>query len=185
MNDVQIVDLFWQRSERAIPETDRKYGGYCQAIAYNICGSREDAEECVNDTWLGAWNAMPDARPAQLPPFLGAITRRAAIDSYRRAHRAKRGGGQTALALEELGECVPAPDGVERELEAAELRRALDAFVAALPETERKMFVARYWFLAPVAEIADRLGCSEGRVKTALYRTRGRLRAYLREEGLC
>ena len=185
MNDSDIVELYWQRSERAIRETDKKYGGYCRAIAYNICGNGEDAEECVNDTWLGAWNSMPDQRPDRLPPFLGAITRSAAINRFRAARRLKRGGGQTVLALEELAECVPAGTDVEREVEAQELRRCLDAFVAALPETERKIFVARYWFLSPVGEIAGRLGCSAGKVKTSLYRTRGRLRDYLEKEGLC
>ena len=185
MNDPEIIELYWQRSERAIPETDKKYGSYCHHIAYNICGSPEDAEECVNDTWLRAWNSMPDARPAALPPFLGTIVRSAAINRFRAARRQKRGGGQTVLALDELAECLPAPGSVEQEVEAAQLRQAIDSFLGGLGETERKIFVARYWFLAPIGEIAGKLGSSEGKVKTSLYRTRGKLRAFLKEAELC
>ena len=104
MEDKEIIDLYWQRSDRAIAETDRKYGRYCGTIAYNICRSREDAEECVGDTWFRAWGLMPDKRPGILSSFLGGITRSLALDRYRSQHRQKRGGGETALALEELAE---------------------------------------------------------------------------------
>ena len=184
MEDAAIVDLYWQRSDRAIPETYRKYGPYCHTIAYNICTNHEDAEECVNDTWFRAWNLMPDKRPSLLSAFLGAIVRNFALDRYRRRTRQKRGGGETALALDELDDCVPGGGSVERQIEERELERAVDAFLAALPAEERKIFVARYWFVAPVKEIAARLNCSPGKVKTTLYRLRGRLRGYLQEEGL-
>ena len=184
MEDAAIVDLYWQRSEQAIPETDRKYGPYCHTIAYNICTNHEDAEECVNDTWFRAWNLMPDKRPSLLSAFLGAIVRNLALDRYRRRTRRKRGGGETELALDELGDCVPGSGSVERQIEERELERAVDAFLAALPAEERRIFVARYWFVAPVKEIAAKLHCSPGKVKTTLYRLRGRLRGYLREEGL-
>ena len=184
MEDAAIVDLYWQRSEQAIPETDRKYGPYCHTIAYNICTNHEDAEECVNDTWFRAWNLMPDKRPSLLSAFLGAIVRNLALDRYRRRTRRKRGGGEPELALDELGDCVPGSGSVERQIEERELERAVDAFLAALPAEERKIFVARYWFVAPVKEIAARLNCSPGKVKTTLYRLRGRLRGYLQEEGL-
>ena len=185
MEDSAIVDLYWQRSDRAIAETEEKYGRYCHTIAYNICANAEDAEECVNDTWLKAWNLMPDKRPAALPPFLGGITRTLALDRVRARTRIKRGGGETALALEELTDCIPGGGDPARLVEQAELEHAIGAFVAALPETERQVFVARYWYLTPVAEIARQLHCSQNRIKSMLYRTRGKLGRTLREEGLC
>jgi RNA polymerase sigma-70 factor (ECF subfamily) len=183
MEDAAIVDLYWQRDQQAIPETDRKYGRYCHAIAYNICTNHEDAEECVNDTWFRAWNLMPDKRPTILSTFLGMISRNYALDRYRSRTRQKRGGGETELTLEELTDCVPSRGGVEQQLEEQELEQAIDAFLSTLSASERKIFVARYWFVAPVKEIAGKLDCSPGKVKTTLYRLRGRLRAYLQEEG--
>lgn len=185
MEDTNIVDLYWQRSDQAVSETERKYGRYCHRIAYNICASNEDAEECVNDTWLRAWNAMPTQRPATLSGFLGAITRNLALDHYRSKHSRKRGGGEIPLALEELGDCVSSPSDPEQALEARELEQAIGRFVDSLPEPEQLIFLSRYWFLAPVAEIAARLGCTQGKVKTSLFRLRQKLRLYLQEENLC
>ena len=128
---------------------------------------------------------MPDKRPSLLSTFLGRITRNLAINRLEKRTRQKRGGGQTVLALDELAECLPAPGSVEQEVEAAQLRQAIDSFLGGLGETERKIFVARYWFLAPIGEIAGKLGSSEGKVKTSLYRTRGKLRAFLKEAELC
>ena len=162
MEDSAIVDLYWQRSDRAIAETDRKYGRYCQTIAFNICGTREDAEECVSDTWFRAWNLMPDQRPRGLTAFLGCITRNFAINGVKERNRLKRGGGETSLALEELEEGLPGPG-----------------------EQEKKVFVLRYFYLVPVAEIAERLRFSQSKTKSMLLRTRTRLRRFLQEEGLC
>lgn len=184
MEDTQIVDLYWKRSDLAISETHRKYGRYCHSIAYNICGTSEDAEECVNDTWLRAWNLMPDQRPAVLSAFLGRITRNLALDRIKAKNRIKRGGGEAVLALDELEDCVPGGTEPEGALLLKELEAAIGRFVSGLPETERAIFVLRYWYLAPVEEIAGRLGFSKGKVKTSLFRTRGKLRAYLQEEGL-
>ena len=184
MEDAAIVDLYWKRSDQAIPETDRKYGAYCHTIANNICASQEDAEECVNDTWFRAWNLMPDKRPTKLSPFLGAIVRNFALDRYRRRRRQKRGGGETEIALEELMDCVPSDFSVEQQIETREIEKAINDFLSTLSSTERKIFVARYWFVVPMKEIADKLGCSTGKVKTTLYRLRGRLRSYLQEEGM-
>ena len=183
MDDTAIVDLYWQRSDRAISETEQKYGQFCHSIAYRICLDHADAEECVNDTWLSAWNAMPDARPSVLSAFLGAITRNHALDVFRREKRGKRGGGETALALEELDECVPSSADVQRQVEEAELARCIDRFLAALPAADRHIFLARYFFLASVEEIADREQCSQGRIKMRLFRMRGKLRTCLGEEG--
>lgn len=185
MEDERIVELYWQRSDQAISETNQKYGRYCHTIAYNICGIDEDAEECVNDTWFRAWNLMPDQRPALLSAFLGRITRSLSIDRMRTKNRKKRGGGEAVLALDELEECVSGGVNPERALEEKELEEAIGRFVSALPEEQRMMFVLRYWYLAPVDEIAERLSVSRAKVKSSLFRSRGRLRAYLQEEGLC
>ena len=183
MEDAAIVDLYWQRDQQAIPETDRKYGRYCHTIAYNICTSHEDAEECVNDTWLRAWNLMPDKRPTILSTFLGTISRNFALDRYRSRTRQKRGGGETALALEELADCVPGPGDPEEELETKELGRALQRFVRRLPPRERDVFVSRYYFLAPLEELSRKTGFSESKLKSMLFRTRKKLNRFLQEEG--
>ena len=184
MKDTEIVELYWQRSERAVEESERKYGAYCRSVAYNILESGEDAEECVNDTWLSAWNAMPTERPHLLSTFLGRITRNLAISITRAKNRVKRGGGELPLALEELGDCIPSDLDVERSYESKEFRRAIGAFVASLSETEQKAFVARYWYMASVKEIAERLSFSESKTKSMLFRLRNRLRDDLKEEGL-
>ncbi len=185
MEDTQIVELYWQRSERAIEETDRKYGRYCGAIAYAVCGDRLDAEECVNDTWLRAWNAMPDKRPTALGAFLGRITRNLAINMFEHKNRKKRGGGQALLALEELEDCLPGREDPQRQVELEELKEAVGRFVAGLKETEQTVFTARYWYLKSVEEIAGRTGFSQSRVKSMLFRLRKRLGRFLEEEGLC
>ena len=185
MEDREIVNLYWQRSELAISETDHKYGRYCHTIAYNICGTDEDAEECVNDTWLRAWNRMPTERPAVLSAFLGCITRNLGINTIKAKNRVKRGGGEAALALDELSECITDGSNPEQLVEEKELEQAIGRFAAGLPETERMIFVLRYFYLAPVAEIAERLRCGQGKVKSSLFRTRKRLRESLQEEGLC
>ena len=185
MEDCEILDLYWQRSDQAIRESDRKYGNYCHTIAMNICGSREDAEECVSDTWLTAWNQIPPKRPSILSAFFGAITRNGAINRLRAERRAKRGGGQTDLALSELEQCIPSAQNVEQELEGKELEAGIRSFVAGLRSNDRNIFLARYFYLTPVKEIAQRLGCSESKVKTTLYRLRIKLQTYLKEEGLC
>lgn len=184
MDDEKIVALYWDRNEQAIEETSAKYGGYCGQIARNILDSGPDAEECVNDTWLQAWNSMPDERPRRLSAFLGAITRRLAISRWRAETRQKRGGGELPLALEELAECIPADSDPEERVEQKELAEAIRHFVSTLKEEERQVFIARYWYLASMEEIACGTGFSVSKVKTLLFRQRGRLRTYLTEEGL-
>ncbi len=185
MEDSAIVDLYWQRSDQAISETDRKYGKYCHTIAYNICANNEDAEECVNDTWFSAWNLMPDKRPSVLSTFLGYITRNFALDRFKAKSAIRRGGGATTLALEELENCVPSLVNIEQHFEEKELEEAIDRFVSTLPQADRRMFIARYWFLESIADISKKAGCSQSKTKTSLYRIRGKLRVYLQEEGLC
>ena len=184
MEDGDIVALYWARNERALAETAEKYGGYCYAIARNALSDGEDARECVNDTYLAAWNAMPDDRPSRLAPYLGAIVRRIAIGRWRAKTAARRGGGQLPLALEELAACVPGGEAVEARLEAQALETAVAAFVRDLPDTPRRVFLCRYWYLDPIEDIAGRFGFSQSKVKSMLARTRKKLLAYLKEEGL-
>lgn len=183
MEDSHIVDLYWQRSQEAITQTARKYGRYCFSIAYHILQNGADAEETVNDTYLGAWNAMPPHRPAQLSTFLGKITRRTALNRWEAANAAKRGGGETALALEELAGCIPGKT-MEEELNTAELNRILRNFVRKLPQTERRVFVCRYWYLDPIAQIARDFGFSQSKVKSMLLRSRNKLKIELEKEGI-
>lgn len=184
MEDNQIVALYWQRNERAISATAEKYGRYCFQIAYRILASREDADESVNDTYMSAWEHIPPSRPAVLSTFLGKITRWVSLNRVRSQTRQKRGGGEVALALEELGECVADKQSVEQAVEMQELTLAIQGFLRTLPEEQRDVFVCRYWFLAPVQEIARKFSYSESKVKSMLHRTRMKLKAYLQEEGL-
>ena len=182
MEDRQIVDLYFARSDQAIAETERKYGGYCRAIARNILGSEQDADECVSDAWLGAWNSIPPQNPQSLAAYVGKLTRHKAIDRLRERGRLKRGGDAVTLALEELDECIPASTGVEDAVLRRELGEAVRRFLAGLDRTDRTLFLLRYWYLCPVAEIAVRLGYTQGKVKTRLFRTRKKLRDYLEKE---
>lgn len=184
MEDQAIVDLYFLRSENAISETAVKYGGYCYSIANNILANKEDAEECVSDTWLTAWNVMPPRRPTVLSVFLGKITRNGAISRWRERQAYKRGGGEVTLALEELRECVSDGVDVEAEFSRRETARSVNALLGSLSETERNVFLRRYWCVDTVAEIADNFGFSEGKVKSMLHRTRQKLRKQLEKEGL-
>ena len=185
MEDRKIVDLYWQRDENAIPETAAKFGGYCRTIAYNILSDAEDAEECLNDTWLRAWNTMPTNRPSRLAPYLGKLSRWISLTRLREKTSLKRGGGETELVLDELAEAVDSGADVEKAVELKELNAALRRFLKSLGETERQVFLARYWFIASIAEIAEKFGFSESKVTSMLHRTRKKLLAYLKEEGLC
>lgn len=182
MEDQAIIELYWARDEQAIRETEQKYGAYCRSIAHGILRSRQDAEECVNDTWLRAWNAIPPQRPFVLRAFLGKITRNLSLQVWERTRAQKRGGGQLPLVLEELEDCFS--DGPELLLEAAELSRLLDRFVHTLPEKDRCVFVRRYWYFDPVEEIARRYRMASGSVKSSLHRSRNKLKACLEKEGM-
>lgn len=183
MEDARIVDLYWERSEHAIIETADKYGKYCYTIAYNILSNAEDAEESVNDTYLGAWNAMPTQRPNILSTFLGKITRRLSIDKWRSRSAKKRGGGEISLALDELDSCIPSGQDLEQIIEFQELTGQVNRFLAGLPKTERDVFVSRYWFLMPIKVISRKFEISESKTKTMLFRTRNKLRSCLQKEG--
>lgn len=184
MDDKQIVDLYWSRNETAIDETAAKYGQYCHSIAYNILDNDADAEESVNDTYLDAWNSMPPHRPSILSTFLGKITRRISIDKWRRRSAEKRGGGQITVVLDELEECIADKNSVEQEVEAKLLADVINSFVTALPDTEQRIFLCRYWYMDSVESIANEFGFSQSKVKSMLYRTREKLRIRLIKEGL-
>ncbi len=183
MEDNRIVDLYWQRNESAINETATKYGKYLHSISFHILSNDEDAEECVNDTYNDAWQSMPPHRPSILSTFLGKITRRISIDLWRKHSADKRGGGEVALALDELDECVSGNSNVENEIERQELQQKFNAFLMGLPRLERQVFMCRYWYMDSVSDIAKQFDYSESKVKSMLYRTRNKLRTMLEKEG--
>lgn len=183
MDDKTIVDLYFLRNEDAIGLTEEKYGPYCYSIAYNILSNREDAQESVSDTYLAAWNNIPPRRPSVLSAFLGKLTRHISIDRWRQRTAAKRGGGEVAVALEELAECVVGLQNIELEYERKELMKAYTRFLKELPETERRVFLGRYWYMESIEAIATKFGFSQSKVKMLLQRTRIKLRLRFEEEG--
>lgn len=178
------MELYWAREERALIETERKYGNYCWSIAHNILKNREDTEECVNDTYMKAWNSMPPQRPCVLSAFLGRITRNLSLDRVKHGRSVKRGGGQLNVALEELKSCIPVDTGMERMLEELELSKTVDRFLRELPGKERCIFLRRYWYVDSLLDIALRYHMSESGVKSCLHRTRRKLREFLEREGV-
>ena len=184
MEDSQIVDLYWKRSENAISETKNKYGRYCYSIAYNILHNNEDSEECVDETYLHAWNSMPDQRPSRLAAFLGRITRNLSLNRWEKETAKKRGAGQVDLALDELQECIPASDSTERIADDSELTDLINGFLASMSAEKRKIFMKRYWYFCSVREIAAELSVSESKVKMSLLRSRDELKQLLEKEGV-
>lgn len=181
MDDRQIIELFFARSEEALEKTQAKYGKYCFYIAKNILGSDEDAKECTNDAYLCAWNSIPPHRPEKLSAFLGKLTRNLALNRLEKQNAKKRAYG-TQLILEELEECIPSEqaDAVNEIV----LRDALNSFLSSLPSLTRTVFVKRYWYMASIREIANDCGIGESRVKVTLMRTRLKLKEYLEKEGI-
>lgn len=182
MEDCRIVDLYWARNEDAIVESDKKYGRMLSALAYSLLSSHEDAEECVNDTYLDAWGAMPDARPTYLGAFLSKITRRISIDRFRSMHRQSRGGIHNLC--DELSECIPSQDDVESEYERGRLADALNRFLYSQSEEKRAMFILRYFYSRSTTEIALQIKVGESKVKTTLFRMRKQLKNFLEEQEL-
>ena len=179
MEDKKIIELFFERSETAIAESEKKYGKYLRYIAFSILGNDSDCEEIENDTYLRAWNSIPPTRPERLQSFLGTITRNLALDRYDRIKAQKRTGA--ALIFEELSECLP-----DRESdETGDLKDAINSFLASLPKHTRIIFMRRYWYLSPISEIARDMGMTEGSVKVLLHRTRKKFKAHLEKEGIC
>ena len=183
MEDREIVALYWQRNENAIAETEGKYGPFCRGLARNLLGSPEDAEECVSDTWLEAWNSMPEEKPDCLRPWLGRVVRLNAIDRWRAAHRQKRFGGVETLVLE-LEDCVPAPSDPQRALEAAELGELLRRWLDSLGKEDRRLFLRRYWNGEALNALASEEGMSPAALAQRMRRLRLKLKRYLEKEGV-
>ena len=182
-NDAQIIDLYWNRDAQAISASMDRYGAYCFSIADGILNNAQDAEECVNDTWLKAWNAIPPTRPAVLKIFFAKITRHLSFDKYKAQKALKRGGGNIQLVLDELAECIADESDVEGQVDTKELGKVINQFVASLPEREQNLFVRRYFFSEPIKAIADRYDLRENSVHVTLSRIRKRLRSHLSKEG--
>ncbi len=185
MEDIAIIRLYWQRNPDAIEESRKKYGGYCFTIANNLLADTRDAEECVSDTFLGAWNAMPPHKPDRLKLFLAKITRRLAFNCYHACSAQKRGGGELPLVLEELDECIPGGTDPEEKVVAEELRRSIQSFADGLSRRERILFVNRYFFTESVEQIARENGLTANHTSVILSRIRRKLKAHLTEEGFC
>lgn len=181
MDDNAIIELFFARSEQAIRELDSQYGRTCHKLSYNILNSRQDAEECVNDAYLGTWNAIPPTRPSPLLAFVCKIVRNLSLMRYHADRAAKRGGGSYTATLEELEDCLASPRTVEGDLEEQELVHVIEDFLETLSVENRVILMRRYWFSDSYGEIAARTGLSEKNVSVRLTRIRKQLRNYLEE----
>ena len=175
--------MYWERDQNAITETEIKYGNYCTSIAINILGNNEDAEECVNDTYMNAWNSMPPHRPTMLSTFLGKITRNLSFNRYKHNYADKRGGSEISAVLDELSECVSGNSNVEQEIEYKELVKAIDSFLDTLSPEKRSIFVCRYWYTDSISEIAKQFHMRENTVSMTLNRIRLKLKNYLIDGG--
>ena len=182
MQDEQIIGLYFARDERAIAETEAKYGNYCIGIAHNILQNLQDSEECVNDTWLSAWDSIPPAKPSVLKTYLGKITRNLALDRWRHAHSEKRGSGRISVALDEVHEIISSGYSVSDEYLEREFMRLINHFLHSLPDRERNVFIRRYYFANNIPEIAVRFGITQSNTRKILSRTRQKLKIYLDKE---
>lgn len=183
MEDQKIVELYLNRDEKAIYETQVKYGNYCYAIAYNILHNNEDCQECVSDTYLKTWESIPPHIPEILSTYLGKITRRLSIDYYRKDKTLKRGGNEFKVSLDEIDECVASNSSIKEELDKEYLAESINSFLSKLKKEDRMIFVCRYFYFDSINDISSRFNYSESKVKMALKRTRDKLKDYLIEEG--
>lgn len=184
VEDREIVELYWKRDEAAITETAEKYGRYCYVIAMNILCNKQDADESVNDAYLNAWNSMPPHRPEALAAFLGKLTRCICLKKWRDMRAQKRGGGEVSLAYEELSDCIADKSDIDTALESKDIAAAIDGFLRALPDVQRKIFICRYWYFGSIRTISEESGFSESKVKSMLLRMRTKLRRRLKKEGI-
>jgi len=183
LEDTKIIQMYWDRDEAAIVATAEKYGNYCRSIANNILGNNEDAEECVNDTYLRVWNSIPPHSPNVLSAYLGRVTRNLALNKYSQKFAGKRGGGEIPIVLDELTEIVSCTENVEQEIDNKELVDAINMFLDTLTPKQRIIFVSRYWYTDSITEIAACQGMKKGTVSMTLNRIRNKLQNYLSERG--
>lgn len=179
MEDEEIIDLYFARDEQAITETTKKYGVRCRRLGIRILGNPQDAEECCNDVWLKVWNTIPPLRPTHFSAYLVKLMRNAALNLYEKLHAEKRGGTQTAVLLDELAECLAAPDNIEEQIAEAETAEMLRRFLRTVSAEAKNIFILRYVYMMPVKEIAEQYQISVSKVKVSLFRTRKELREYL------
>lgn len=183
MRDEEIVELYWEREEAAIHETEKKYGHYLTKIAYNVLSDWEDSKESVNDTYLKAWNSMPPLRPSFLSGYLGKLTRQISIDIFRRRNSAKRGKSEYALSLSELEDCISDGNSTQQNVDLHMLSQSINEYLRTLPVEIRDIFVGRYYYADSVRKVASYYNMSEAKVKSILYRTRLKLKEHLKKEG--
>ena len=183
MQDSEIVKLYFERDDKAIIQTEKQYSNYCRSIARRILGDSEDVEECLNDTYLKAWNSIPPNKPQNLAVYLGRIIRNISIDIYRKKAAEKRGGTQTEEILDELSELTNGKDETFDGVRRKELIKEINTFLSSLKPVERKMFVLRYWHAYSVSDISEKCGKSESNVSVSLSRTRKKMKEYLTERG--
>lgn len=184
MKDEEIIALYWARDERAIAASTARYGSYCHSISYNILHNLQDAQECVNDTWLAAWKSMPPHRPHRLSVYLGKITRNLSLNRVKHYAAEKRGLGQRELALSELEECIPSGGNVEQFIEEMSLAQSVNRFLYAQPRQKRNIFIRRYWYLCSIRDIAQAYDMSESKVASLLFRMRNELKSHLEKEDI-
>ena len=183
MSDADIIELYWQRDEQAIKETDIKYKSFLLSVAQNIVHDVRDSEECLNDTYIGAWNAMPPARPTVLQAFLATIMRRIAINRYKANRRHKRVASELTVSLSDLGDMLADEDDVSAEMQAKELAAAISRYVRALPDRQMVIFVGRFYMADPLMKIAQEVGCSLATVKREIAAIKDGLKKHLESEG--
>lgn len=184
MEDREIIDLYFSRSDRAVSETDTKYGKYCRTIAYNVLNDHGESEECVNDAYLKIWNAIPPQRPLLFKAFIARITRNTALNVYEKRTAAKRNKGQAASSLDELSECIASGYDIEQTIERKEVIAALNEFLEGLDKNKRIYFMQRYFYMESVKDIAERHNISEGSLKTTLCRIRADLKKFIQQKNL-
>lgn len=183
MTDEEVIALYWERSERALAETQRKYGRYCLRVAANVLGSREDAEECLNDALYAAWNAIPPERPDSLSAYLARITRNHALTRLKARRRQKRGGGEAEVLLSELDDCIPTSDFADKLIDSRHIGAVISEFLREQTEVNAAVFTERYFYCKTIAEISRESGFTKSKITAILFRMREKLRLALYEKG--